>query len=445
MPYSATQTEGIITIMKRWLLNFLNNFVKELRTIIFAVLIAIIVWFAISMQIFPDVSAHVNDIPLTVTPTEYMNEHSLTVEEGYAEKVSVQIRGKRYDVGNLSAEDFAAEADLSSVTAAGEYEVKVNVRSLNNSDCEIEDSNLTIKINVMKTVSKTYSISDGTLKVTADEVVPTDNMKIDSIAVEPSTITLTGDSKDIESVKSVEIRSLFAGEANSSVTSKGKVVLLGANGGVIENPDITYDNTNFTVEVSLFKQKTLPLTVQFVNVPSNFDIDSLKYSIYPETLTVSSPDDSLDAQDKFEVGTIDLAQLTTKYLQRLSLPITLPDGYKNISGNTSAMITFEDAENYTFLGFAVQKENIKVINVPENFDVEVLTNELNVHVTGPAEEIAALSSSDIFVTVNLMGTTLTEGLKDVTAEFTLRGTKVKSWVTGEYKVSISVTEAAETE
>ena len=47
------------------------------------------------------------------------------------------------------------------------------------------------------------------------------------------------------------------------------------------------------------------------------------------------------------------------------------------------------------------------------------------------------------MTVDLMGTTLTAGLKDVTAEFTLRGTKVRSWVTGEYKVSIQVTERAE--
>ena len=91
------------------------------------------------------------------------------------------------------------------------------------------------------------------------------------------------------------------------------------------------------------------------------------------------------------------------------------------------MVSFEDAENYTFLSYTVQKDNIRIINAPDNFDVNVLTNELSVNVTGPAD----------------MGTTLTAGLKDVTAEFTLRGTKVRSWVTGEYKVSIQVTERAE--
>ena len=429
--------------MKEWINSFFRNFLKNLKNIIFALIIAIIVWFAISMQIFPDVTTHVSDIPIEIKATDYMERNALSVTESYADTVTVQLTGKRYEVGNLTADDFTAKADLSAITEPGEYTVSVTVTPVKENSCTIYDKDLTVKIKVEKTVSRTFSVSQGTLKATADRVVPPADMKIDSITAEPSTITLTGDSTAVEAVKSVEIRSVFAGETTESVTSKGQIVFIGANGEVIENPDIKVDNDSFTVNITLYKQKTLPLTVQFTNVPSNFDIDSLKYSIYPESLTVSSPDDSLDSQEKFEIGTIDLSQLTTKYLQKLTLPITLPEGYKNISGNTSAMVSFENAENYTFLSYAVQKDNIRIVNVPENFDVEVLTNELTVNVTGPAEEISALASKDIYATIDLMGTTLTPGLKDVTAEFTLRGTNVRSWVTGEYKVSIEVSDRAE--
>ena len=429
--------------MKEWIKSFFRNFLKNLRNIIFALIIAIIVWFAISMQIFPDVTTHVSDIPIEIKATDYMERNALSITESYADTVTVQLTGKRYEVGNLTADDFTAKADLSAITEPGEYTVSVTVTPVKENSCTIYDKDLTVKIKVEKTVSRTFSVSQGTLKATADRVVPPSDMKIDSITAEPSTITLTGDSTAVEAVKSVEIRSVFAGETTESVTSKGQIVFIGANGEVIENPDIKVDNDSFTVNITLYKQKTLPLTVQFTNVPSNFDIDSLKYSIYPESLTVSSPDDSLDSQEKFEIGTIDLSQLTTKYLQKLTLPITLPDGYKNISGNTSAMVSFENAENYTFLSYAVQKDNIRIVNVPENFDVEVLTNEVTVNVTGPAEEISALASKDIYATIDLMGTTLTPGLKDVTAEFTLRGTNVRSWVTGEYKVSIQVSDRAE--
>ncbi len=426
--------------MARFFKRLINTFVKELKNIIFALIIAIIVWFAISMQIFPDIVSHVKDIPVSATPTEFMNQNNLSIAEGYENTVTARISGKRYAIGNLTGENFRAELDLSGIDSVGEHIVGVKVTAIDNTECTIDDSQITVKIKVEKIISKTFSLQDGSMIVTADDVKPVDNMKIDSITVEPATITLTGDQAEIEAVKKIEIRSVYAGTANSSITSKGQVIMLGANGGEINNPDIATDNETFTVNVSLFKQKTLPLTVQFTNVPSNFDLSSLKYSIYPETLTISSPDDSVDAQEKFEVGTIDLSELTTKYLQKLTLPIALPDGFKNVSGNTSAMITFENADDYTFLSFTVQKENIRIVNAPANFDVEVLTNEIAVTVTGPLSEISALSAKDIYATIDLMGMSISEGLKDVSAQFTLRGSKVKSWVTGEYKVSLQFTE-----
>lgn len=429
--------------MGKFLKRTLNTFIKELKNIIIALLVAIIAWFAISMQIFPDISSHVSDIRVTASPTEYMTEHNLSIAEDYDGVVSARISGKRYDIGNLTADDFTAVLDLSGVTDVGEYNVGVKITPKSNVNCKVLSDGTTVKIKVEKIISKTFSITDGSMIVTADDVIAADNMKIDSITANPATITLTGDAADIEAVKKVEIRSALAGKTDQSVSSKGKVVLLGEGDREINNPDIKLNNDSFTVDVILFKQKTLPLTVQFTNVPANFDLSSLKYSIYPEELTISSPDDSLDAQEKFEVGIIDLSQLTTKFLQKISLPITLPEGYKNVSGNNSAMVTFENANEYTFLNFTVQKENIRIANAPQGFDIEVLTNELTVNVTGPEEKISELSSKDIYATIDLMGTTLSEGLKDVTPEFTLRGSNVKCWVTGEYKITIQATPKAD--
>ena len=76
------------------------------------------------MQIFPDVTTHVSDIPVEVKATEYMTENALSVTNSYVDKITVQVTGKRYEVGNLTASDFTASADLSAITAPGEYKVK---------------------------------------------------------------------------------------------------------------------------------------------------------------------------------------------------------------------------------------------------------------------------------------------------------------------------------
>ncbi len=429
--------------MTNFLKNLLRSFVKELKYIIIALIAAVVIWFAISIQIFPDIVTHVSDIPVSAVPTDYMNAHSLSIEEGFEQNISVQISGKRYDIGNLSADDFTATLDLSDITGPGEYNVGVNVETVNNINCTIDDSDIQVAVKVEEIVSKTFSLADGTMTATADGLIPQGDLKKDSITAEPATITLTGSSDDIAAVKRVEIRSDYRGAADESVTTDGKAVYIDENNAVIENPDITADNTEFKVNVSLLTQKTLPLTVKFSNVPNYFDLSSLKYTIYPEELTISSPDKSIDMQESFEVGTIDLSQLTTRYLQRLTLPITLPENYNNVSGNTSAMITFENADNYTFLSFTVPKENIIVTNAPDNYDVDVLTNELSVNVTGPSNEIAALIAKNMYATVDLMGTTLSPGLYDLNAQVEVRRANTKCWVTGEYVVSLQVSEKKE--
>lgn len=177
--------------MKEWLKSFFQNFVKNLKTIIFALVIAVIVWFAISMQIFPDVTTHISDIPVEVKATEYMTENALSVTNSYVDKITVQVTGKRYEVGNLTASDFTAGADLSAITAPGEYKVKVNVTPVKENSCTVDDEGLSVKLKVEKTVSKTFSVSDGSMKAVAEGVTATAGMKIDSVTAEPSTITLT--------------------------------------------------------------------------------------------------------------------------------------------------------------------------------------------------------------------------------------------------------------
>ncbi|MCH5325068.1 MAG: hypothetical protein J1E39_07605 [Eubacterium sp.] len=432
--------------MTHFLKKLLRSFVKELKNIIIALVAAVIIWFAISIQIFPDIVTHVNDIPVAASPTEYMKSHNLSIADGYQQSVSVQISGKRYDIGNLGAEDFTATLDLSEVNGPGEYKVGVTVEPVNDVNCKIDDTNLLVNVEIKEIISRTFSIADGTMTVTADKLIPNgDNLKINSITVEPDTVTLTGNSTDINAIKSVEIRSDFEGRTDESISSGGKAVYIGDNGAIVENPNITADSTDFRVNVSLHTQKTLPLTVQFTNVPEYFDLSSLKYSIYPEELTISSPDASIDLQETFEVGVIDLSTLTTRYLQQMMLPITLPEGYNNVSGNTSARITFEGADDYTFLTYTVPKENVIVTNAPDNYDVTVLTNELSVNVTGPSTDIAALTARNIYVTVDLMGTTLSPGLIDMNAEVEVRRINTKCWVTGEYTVSLQVSEKPEEE
>ena len=213
------------------------------------------------------------------------------------------------------------------------------------------------------------------------------------------------------------------------------------SGSKIIKPNVTASEDNFSVNVPVYKVKTLPVRVMFTDYPSNFNIEKLRYNMSISEITIASPDNSIDNREAIDIGEISLSSLTLKDLQGgVALPVKLPEGYKNISGNKTVTVSFPESESYGQLGFTLALDNISIINAPGNYNVRALTNEMVVNVVGLSSYIQAMTSSDISATVNLLGTELTEGTKSVSVTFRLKGGNVSAWVTGEeYKVEIYVT------
>ena len=78
------------------------------------------------------------------------------------------------------------------------------------------------------------------------------------------------------------------------------------------------------------------------------------------------------------------------------------------------------------------------MNEPDNMDVSVITRELTLTVIGPSEDISALSSTDFYVTANLMSTSLHDGSQDVPVSIIISGSSGKTcWAVGSYKITVS--------
>ena len=428
--------------MKNFFKNFARNFVKNIKTIIQAAVFSVIIWFVISIQIFPNIALHVSGIELVYEPTSLMKEENLQITSVDTETVTIQIQGKRYTISELTEEDFVARLDLSGIYDSGEYVVNVIVTPADaGTDCEIITRALTAKIKVVKIVSKEIEVVPDISSVRI-----ADEMQVEGdITVSPSSVVVTGEEKLVNSISRIEAKAVCEDELDQTAEVPASLHFFSSAGAKMVNPAVETDNSSFTVNIPVYKVKTLPVKVKFTNCPSNFNIDELKYEMSINELTIASPDSSIDNLNAIDIGEISLSALTLKDLQGgVALPVKLPDGYKNISGNKTITVSFPDSDSYGQLGFTALAENITIINAPVNHEVKVLTNELNVNVVGLSSYIQELTSADIYATVNLLGVELYEGTKTVSATIRLTGTRVKGWVTGEeYKVELLVTPVTE--
>lgn len=420
--------------MKTIFLNFLNGIKKNYKTVILAFVIACTLWVVISVLTFDTISNRISGIDILTQPTEYMSQNNLQITSEIKDKVTVQIEGKRYDISDLDAEDFTAEVDLSSVRSAGTYNLPIKVTSKANRTLSITNTQPEqLSVTLDEIISKEFPVQG-----TADISLPSDYY-LDKITASPANITLTGSASVIGKVTKVEAKSTLHGNISESQQTGSEITVYGANGVISEG--ITLSTDNITVNIPIFKQKELPLKFS-VNYPSNFNANSLKYNIKPEKITVAAPDESINNISELDIGTINLSDIgldATSYI-----PIVLPDGYKNLSGNNNARIDW-DIDDYGKLDFDVPDENINITNSPNNYEVSLITNSLKVTVIGPSDSLSAIIASDITVNVNLLGAQIHEGSQDVSVSVQIKGARQSCWVSGDYKVTINASPVIESE
>lgn len=164
-----------------------------------SVAIAIVLWFVISIAIYPTTPRTLHHVPLKVeiagTSAE---ENGLSVIDYDIKDVTVQIEGKRSKVGNIEADNLTAEAVVENVTSAGTKTLSITVTGNGNEQFNVKSiSPSTVNVTFDKIDTYTFEI-----KPSAPNLTFTDGCVLDeeNFACTPSTIDVTGPQKQLDQV-----------------------------------------------------------------------------------------------------------------------------------------------------------------------------------------------------------------------------------------------------
>ena len=388
------------------------------------------------MYIDPQGSITVQNVPINYaySASTYTAQGLDIVEKPDIETVDVKVTGNSTIIGNIQNSDIMVYPSYAGVSGAGKVTLRLQARLVNTTDftgdieCVVEDP---------KTIDVVFDeVSEKTLAVTVDAsgVSVTEGYMLNKTAAVPAEITLRGPTSELDQISSVVATVSSDTELSDTTTVPATLELRDENGDKIEPQYTTMDSETANVTLTVYQVRELPLVVDFIGTPSNFDTSSLKYSLSQDTLRVAGPARTISTLEELTVSDFDLArefELGRDY-QRL---VELPAGIVSLDGVTSVTLSFDtsDMESTT-----LNISNIKAINVPSNYELEILSSVVTgVTLYGPADEIETISADSVVAQIDCQSVNLTVGQQTIPVTIQIPSS-TRIFATGSYTVQCEV-------
>ena len=395
--------------------------------IILSIVVAFTFWMYVRSG--EDMELPVYNIPVTVNGERVLENLGLMITDISDETVDLAWRGSWSSLSQLSRNSVSLSIDVSRISEPGTFSLTYSIslpNTVTSSTVSLVRSDPErIEVTVTRIYSETFDIEPVFHGSVAE------GYQAGEFTVSPETVQISGPEEDVKQVDSVQVV-LEQYELSESYTDELPLVLLDAQGNVIENDNLRLSTESAVVSLPVLVVKDVELTVDLIPGGGATENDAT-WEVDPPTITVAGPEEAMQALDSISLGSIDLSQVVGTYTREF--PIYLDSGLENISGVTTATVTVT-VEGLTTRTFEV--DNIRMINEPEGYTANLNTQVCTVVLRGPEEALEQIYDSQIRVVADLSSLSGATGTYSVPATIYVDGSS-EVGVIGTYTVSVSIT------
>ena len=415
--------------MKMPKLNFKVLFDNDKFLWFLSFLFAFMLWFTVVNTIDTTADRSITNVPVSFdSSSESLEAMGLDVVLAQPIMVKVDMSGERSVVANVDRQDLLVQADLTGVTSAGEYTVHLSVTDRLGRDFDnLSTTPKEVTVRFDRTVKKTLSVTVDLSRLTYPDgyVIGDDYVNVQSVAI-------SGPESDVSKAASCVVRPEKAGGITKTEVLTADLILLDAEGNEVPSDYITMSSDTASVTVPLLKTKRLPITVDFLNVPEDFPLDELRYTLSKEDLLVAGPESSINSMIELSVGYIDLRDLDGG---EYNFNLNLPAGFINLEGDESITVSIDTTG---IISRTMSVSEIRLENVPDGYTVTPVTTTIrDVTVYGRSDIMETLTEEDLVAVVDLSDMDLSEGTSSAIANLSAPGQGLV-WCSGTYRVQFSV-------
>lgn len=299
-----------------------------------SILLGFVVWLVVVNISNPEVTAS-KQLQIDVINENVLTSIGKTYEFKGTDTVTVSYRCRTTDQGKIRTSDFRAFIDLNNIYDVTSS-IPVNVEVVSNRDLIIGE--VTVKpavmhIEIEDTVYKAFNIGINTVGE------PLDGYSIGSIAINPTTVQLSGPASMVENISSAAITIDISG-VGSDTSGSATIVYYDVNGNLTNlREGLKSNRTDVDFYISTLGGKSVPVQFSIVGQPMDgYSLMSVDSSI--KEITVMGSKELLDSFGGINVPAevLDITGLTESKSVEVDLRQFVPEGLTIVS-NTVAIVT----------------------------------------------------------------------------------------------------------
>lgn len=396
-----------------------------------SIVLAFVIWLSFSMYGGEEQEKTV-EVPIKMDSMTVPKQFNLQQFGDYSNSaVTVTIVGKKAVIGTVTADDISVTASTLDVNTAGKHTLPLSVSVDSTKDFQILSTN-TLSVEVYFDIYK-----EVTVAVTEDlSVTPSvpSGYELGTDILSSDKLLAYGPSTEVSKIDKILARADIDENLTKTETYNASIVAIDKYGNEIQNISIK-DSEDFTITIPVFKLATLPVSVEFTNMPDGVTQDDLNIKYSVSRLNIAGEETTVDKMNSVSIGTIDFSELKDAE-NEFSFDVSSIAGIKVKTKISSIRVTV-DLSSFETKTVNLPVSSVEIVNSSDK-TVVIKDTSVAVKAAGLTNAVNNITASNISAVLKIADDIEAgEGQK---AQLNVKISSVSGiWVVGTYEVTVDVT------
>lgn len=341
-----------------------NNLKRNTRIKLISLLSAMVLWMYVMAIVDPEDTKLFENIPVTVTNTEELQDDDLVVYPESELVADIYITGKLSDLQKLSEDDIHIYGSINNPIEGKNY-LYLKVNTTKQVSYEFKSDFIVVKLEKLMHQEKNIS----------PEIIGDYKDDVDTVTLQQSSVNISGPRVLIEQVDYIKATVHVDSKDKDKLTQRVKLIPVDIEGKEVNG--VNLDVKTINAEVTFLAEKQVPINIQLKD--ENADIKA--YEVTPEVITIKGKKEVLDKINYINTQKIDSTSIGVSR----KVDLIIPEGVT--TDETTTVVKPKDKESLIQrlvysnsdieLRNNTQEIKISDLNIPDSINVEVQLDDTN--------------------------------------------------------------------